>query len=90
MKKIKDDHRYLVVTYRNWPNRTVDWMITKAVGYKYESGSGCGFGGRDISFRFGRNSTLRRAVDRLMKLKAKLPPGYRRLRIDAYRLEDED
>lgn len=89
MKKIEDAHNFLVVSYAGY-NTDVDREIIKIVGSKYESGSGCGFGYRDLDFVFKRNSTLRKAVDRLLERKGTLPKGYRRLKIETYDNHDDE
>jgi len=89
MKKIKDTHNFLVVSYAGY-DTDIDAKIIKAVGSKYESGSGCGFGYRDIDFIFKKNTTLRKAVDRVLKLKETLPKGYRRLKISTYDSHDDE
>jgi len=89
MKKIKDTHRYLTVSYAGY-DTDIDAKIVKAVGSKYESGSGCGFGCRDINFIFEKNATLRKAVDRVLKLKEKLPKEYRQLEIEGSDIYEDE
>jgi hypothetical protein len=63
-----------------------DWPIIKAIGEKYESGSGMGMGGRDIGFVFKSEKALLAAKKRLAKLKRK----YRWLKSSVSEEQHED
>jgi len=72
---------YLNVSYAGWdPDK--DAEITKAIGSRFESGSGCGFGRRDIGFTFKTKKGAQNAMVRVRKLR-------RRVKCDLY-LEKDD
>lgn len=65
---------YLTVCYNGYPSfnyeRSFDRAIEKAVG-KESTGSGCGFGGRDVSFTFRSWRDAHAAVARIRRMAKK-------------------
>jgi len=70
MKK-KTLYYYLNVSYQGWDSKKDD-TICKAVGWRFESGSGFGFGRRDLGFVFKTEKGARNAVARVKKLRKRV------------------
>lgn len=62
-------HTRLVIIYQGKLSKKKDEEIIKAIGEKHNTGSGYGFGERDISFVFKTNRSLKNAVKKAEKIK---------------------
>lgn len=65
------EYYYLSVSYAGW-NPDVDEEILKAVGRRFESGSGCGFGRRDIGFVFKTKKGAENGLARVKKIRRRV------------------
>lgn len=68
---MKAPYYYLNVSFFGWDEKKEDAII-KAVGRRFESGSGYGFGRRDVNFVFKSKKTADNAIVRVRALRKRV------------------